>query len=322
MSEDSDLAAFMKRSNSLAGADKPSAPVGAAPLTGGKGDRLRPGAPAPAPTPAEPETPEEDLPWSQRHDIARGIPHGLASLGTDIVRLQQTLGNLFAPNLTQIAKRNMPQFVRDAYHRAREYADEPSQSTTESITRGAAETLPLMAIPGGPVEAFMRSRVLSQLPQIAAATSPRAAAITGAIARGAGAAERGAVGGAIADPEHPGQGAVAGAVGGAIPGAAGGVLRSGIGRSLGAHGLGSLAAFGVMHAFHTGVPVSDEIITSLAIPGLRWTRTPSGQKVHLVGNKIVDAAGQIVGHIPAGVAGFAAGRAAPAVLPPPQEAEQ
>jgi hypothetical protein len=328
MSDDSDLAAFMKRSNSLSPPPKAAAEPTPTSMPTGRGARFHPdeakaATPTPVqPAPAEPEIPEEELPWGQRHDIARGIPHGLAALGTNAVRLQQTLGNIFAPNLTQVVKRNMPDFVRSAYHRAREYADEPSQSTTETVARGAAETLPLMAIPGGPVEAFVGRRVLSQLPQIAAAVSPRAAAITGAIARGAGAAERGAVGGAIADPEHPGAGAAAGAIGGAIPGAAGDILRSRAGQSIGAHGLAGIATAGVIYALHHGAGLPYELVAGLAIPGIRWTRTPSGRMVHLVGERLVDAAGQIVGHIPAGVAGFAAGRAAPAVLPPPQEAEQ
>jgi hypothetical protein len=142
------------------------------------------------------------------------------------------------------------------------------------------------------------------------------------IARTAGAAERGAISGTVADPEHPGQGAAAGAVGGIIPGTLGSILRSRHGQSLGAHGLASTAAAGVIYAFHSGAGVPYEAIAALAIPGIRWHSTPSGQVVHKVGKKIVDAGGRIVGEISAGAAGFGAGRAAPSVLPQTQQRDE
>lgn len=111
----------------------------------------------------------------------------------------------------------------------------------------------------------------------------------------------GALGGVLADPEHPGQGAEAGAAG-AVAGKAGSkVLRSKLGQHLG----DLLAREGTYRVLHDmfGIPYYP-----LAGPLIIWRSSPIGKTLHKVGGNIMDSTGRIIGAVNPMAAGMATSR--------------
>jgi hypothetical protein len=118
------------------------------------------------------------------------------------------------------------------------------------------------------------------------------------IKRGTKAAEvplKGAAGGALGDPEHPEEGAVAGAIGSTVPPLA-------LGTAAAKFGLGHLLPASVAGLAHSQFNIPRHV----AGRNISWYYSPIGRQLHRVGHWIVDHTGKIIGRISV-AAGHAAG---------------
>lgn len=223
---------------------------------------------------------DDELDWQQR--AGKGVAKGLTNVGFQA----EHLGRYFMPSLDRIAKAVVSPETRK---RLREFANEPSSGIAESVGEIGGEALPTMFAPVGKL-ASVASKVLPQAGRV------------GTIA--ANAAERaglGAAGGALGDPEHPGQGAVTGAAGALAAPIGGAALRSPLGRMAGQ----LAAAEGAYYGAHelTGIPFHPFLG-----PAIVWHSSPVGKTLRRFGNAVVDQTGKIIGHINPATVGYAAGR--------------
>jgi hypothetical protein len=218
---------------------------------------------------------DDELDWQQR--AGKGVAKGLTNVGFQA----EHLARYFFPSLDRLAKTAVPAETRK---RLREFADEPSSGIAESVGRVGGEALPTAFAPTG----FLGGK-----------------AATGLVGTGLRAAERaagGAAGGALADPEHPGQGAVAGAAGAVAAPIGGAAFRSPLGRMVGQLGAGEGAYYGAHHL--TGIPFHPFLG-----PAIVWHSSPVGRSLRRVGNAIMDQAGKIIGHINPATVGYGVSRA-------------
>ena len=112
---------------------------------------------------------------------------------------------------------------------------------------------------------------------------------------------RGAAGGAIANPENPGQGAAVGAAAAPLGPLVKGAVHSPLGRFLGEHGAPS-AAYAAAHAA-TGIPFHP------LGAAITWHSSPLGRKLRRLGSRIVDEFGDLVGTVMTPqTSGYVAGR--------------
>ena len=251
---------------------------------------------------------DEEMDWQQR--MGRGVAHGLARFGTglgDIV-------HRYVPGMNDVAAA-IPEPAKEKYRELREFGKTPSKSMAESIGEFGGEALPTAFLPVGRA-AGMVERALTPAPvfqrglgfttQVAPQLS-RAGKAAVAGTRAAEAATAGAVGGAVADPENPGQGAAIGAASGVVPPGIAGLLRGRVGQIIGEHGLRhSLGALAAHTLAHHGVPWE---MATWAWPTVSWLRSPIGLRLYRHGPNIVDGTGRLIGTIPSGAAGTAASKA-------------
>jgi hypothetical protein len=136
----------------------------------------------------------------------------------------------------------------------------------------------------------------------------------GKIAQAAETAARGALGGALANPDRPVMGAAYGAPAGFAGPLAQRALQSPLGQFIGSHlpgtALGSAAYEALRH-----VPGGHAILAGLIWPSVHWYRSPFGHKLRQWGEHVFDEAGNILGRVNPEAGGYAAGSAEPAVRP-------
>ena len=243
--------------------------------------------------------------WQLR--AGRGVAKGLARTASNVGRLATHL----APSLGELAGK-LPEGVQRKMSEMREFGDEPSEDWAQYLGSAAGEIAPNLMLPGLGAETLAARAGTRLFPPIFTRGAGFAPATGARVARGAGRAvdvtAQGAEAGAIANPEDPETGAAVGAAAGAIPGTVGPALRSRIGRMVGSHMLPAALAGGAFHAATTaGLP--HWAAYSLAIPAIRWYRSPLGLRLHRIGNYITDQSGRVIGQIPAGPAGGAASQA-------------
>lgn len=306
----------------------PTAPVGTAPVTPPaateQAEPSQPGAitrglewldrniagGSPMPPGQKPE--DEDLGWQTA--MGRGIAKGGAKTAGQLAHLEDWLGRKVAPNMTEMAEQHIPQFVQDKWNQLQEFGAAPSTSFAESAGEVAGENLPYAFTPAVAEKAIAGglARVLPQTTRMvipgarAAVRVPawgaKAAKLGGKAAGAVESAGYGALGGALEDPDDPVHGAEVGAAAGAIPGAASGLLRSQIAHYAAGHGLPAVGSTGAYMAL-TAMGVPHTIAHLLAIPNIRWIRSPLGRTLHHVGEHLIDEFGRIVAVLPRGTAG-------------------
>lgn len=259
--------------------------------------------------------------------IGTGLLQGLSRFGLDVETLLKHV-----PSFQHVEKaiKNIPvvgDAMRDMKRHLGKFADEKSDSPLQKGAKAVGEVAPMLIPIGGPEVAAAR------LPQVAAKVAPvvRGAAgrwmaspayqgskiaakgwqpgpINRALGKVAPTLEdlassypaKGAVQGAITDPEHPGEGAAAGAAAMSLPA----LMRSSAGKWVGGHavrhGIG-LGAAGLAHK--TGIPFGEA-----AYPALSWLSTP-GRALYQGGKAITDQTGRIIGYTPLGGGAGEAARA-------------
>jgi len=260
-----------------------------------------------SPTP-DPPTRNEGAFRTQYHEASRGFLRGLGGLAATAAEYAG-----YASPLTTGFGEDIGEYVRQHpyYQDVRQFADTPDASTAETVGRVAGQAAGTSVIPGmgvgGVTTGFLRPSL------------GRLAPTVGNLAERA---FKGAAGGALADPEHPGSAAAGGAAAGLIPGAGGAALRSRVMRGLG----GLLAVEGTWYAAHKAFDVP---FYPIAGPLIVWHSGPIGRMLRRAGNKIMDNTGKVVGHIPAGAMGYFAGptvgqgaREAPNYLPGQEPTER
>lgn len=191
-----------------------------------------------------------------------------------------------------------------------QFADAPAESPGESfgttvgeygapmLTGAGLGGLAARALAGPAARGVAALNALRGRNMIAA--TPMAAGAR--VAQGAGGLAGSGAAGALADPDNPGQGAIAGTVGGAVPGAVGGAMRSNIGRETAGH----LARGGVAWAAYNGlqaVGLPGEPAWIIAIPNIKWLKSPTGRRLNWLGDKIMDGAGNVIAQVPPSAAG-------------------
>lgn len=125
----------------------------------------------------------------------------------------------------------------------------------------------------------------------------------------AGAVAGGAAGGALMNPEQPGLGALAGAAASPAGNVIGKGMASPFGREVGGHAARGIVAYEVYRALkESGVPGS-ELAWAIALPNIRWLRSPVGRRLNRLGDRLVGDTGEIIAILPPGLTGGAAGAA-------------
>ena len=129
---------------------------------------------------------------------------------------------------------------------------------------------------------------------------------------------KGAIGGFIADPQHPETSIPTGALGGAIPGAGAAIMNSPIGRFLGRNAIPGLASYLAYHGLTSaGLPGGwhTALGSALTLPiahSMRWFHSPIGRRLRQIGEKLVDETGRVIGEYiaphTAPVTGYGAGK--------------
>jgi hypothetical protein len=262
--------------------------------------------------------------WTIRATV--GASKALASIPVGIARLA---GNV--PQLADIAER-----VRKTYPMADQtirnlegFVDSPSRSWAETAGYGIGTIAGFAGTPGVGAEraaAWALPRFWSRFPpyafrggQFVTTPAARIGNAAGTAARATDTVAKGAIAGAVSDPDHPLEGAAMGAAGGAVPGVLSPAMRSRTMRSLG----GSMAA-------SMGGEAILQLMLKQSVPwyaiwpvvhNVRWHTRPVGAMLHRVGNNIVDQAGRIVGEIPGGSAGAIASQQERLYVSPNREGE-
>jgi len=246
-----------------------------------------PAAPPP-PATAPAERPERDENWykTQYHEGSRGFLRGLSGLAATAAEYAG-----YASPLTTGFAGDIGEYVRSHpyYQDVKAFADTPDASTAETVGRVGGQVTGTSVIPGMGV-----GRVATGI------LRPSLGRLAPTIGNLAERSFKGAVGGALGDPENPGRAAAGGAAAGLVPGAGGAGLRSWASRSLG----GLLAVEGTWYAAHKAFDIP---FHPLFGPLIVYHGGPVGRMIRRAGNKIMDNTGKVVGHIPPGAMGFFAG---------------
>jgi hypothetical protein len=195
---------------------------------------------------------------------AGGLALGAAKLaGRAFPSINEALGN--SPTAQQL----------------QQFVNRPSEGFAETAGNVATQGAAMLMGPGG---------------ARAAGYIPKAYKYTRAAVEGVEAAAKGALGGAVANPDDPATGAAWGA-GGSIAGPAFGMgLRSRGGRWLGGHLPGSLAGYSLYNLLGH----HDVVGSALAATGahaVRWVNTPFGNKLYRFGSRLFDQTGRLVGSL-------------------------
>ena len=246
---------------------------------------------------------------SGEFEFQAGLGKGLARGGTK-----------FIGNIAELFGKKLPEGMQ-------KFADAPAESAGEEFGSPVGEYGSGMLVGGGLgglVEGAIGGTVTPWLGAAASRLNALRGTLTGpaaayrnvisrlagpALPKAVGAVTGGAAGGAIANPEQPGLGALAGAAGGPVPMGVGKIFSSPVGREIGGHALRGVAAFGAYEFLKkAGLPAEPAWI--IAVPNIRWLRSPVGGKLHRVGNWLTDTAGNVVAKLPPSLTGQAAGQAA------------
>lgn len=266
----------------------------------------------------------EDLPWQAA--AGQGVAKGLATLGTEIPQFGNNVIRYFSPSTAQTLgdlANSIP-----GVKGIQEFADSPYQGPAERLGSYTTQALGMMVGPPvGKLGQLAKQGVNWAFPPVFRGAGKGAlrtgwtfnpalgrsgtrsamkwAGRTGNTAEAAG---RGALAGAIANPDDPQTGAVTGAVGGAGAPIAGAALRSQLGKFLGTMSLPEIASYIATHKL--GVPYYP-----VAGPLLIWHQSPVSRQLRRVGNKIFDSAGRLVASVRSEVAGYSASSAAQSLEP-------
>ena len=278
-------------------ASKPAPPQAPSGKASGYGDLIEKYYTPPPAAPAEPGGGFREA-LGNEFEFQAGLGKGLARGGTK-----------FIGNIAELFGKKLPEGMQ-------KFADAPAESAGEEFGSPVGEYGPGMLVGGG-----LGSLAARAVGRVAAPwLGPLAARLNAmrgltamkgisALPKVAGAVTGGAAGGAIANPEQPGLGALAGAAGGQVPMGVGKIFSSPAGREIGGHALRGVAAFGAYKFLkEAGLPAEPAWI--IAVPNIRWLRSPVGGKLHRVGNWLTDTAGNVVAKLPPSLTGQAAGQAA------------
>lgn len=299
------------------------------------GSRSTPESASAASAPAEPDPhraghvpPPDELDWQQA--AGRGVAKEGASLLTGAAHLANRGLGLVAPEtsrkLGDLAER-VP-----GVRQMEEFAAEPYQSFAEGVGGTALDVFGAGATPELGLGRGISALANKIAPTMRYVRGARGGArlvpttfgkITGKAATAAETAGKGAIGGAVANPDDPVTGAEIGAAAGAaIPGV-GGAMRSPVGQFFGGSLARSLpsAALGAGIGYrHGGVEGGIEgALTGAAIHGvhhsIRSYHSPVGHWLHSFGKKAFDKAGRFIGYIHPLTGGIIAGRALDGSMP-------
>ena len=232
----------------------------------------------------------EDLDWQQK--MGQGVAKNVAGIATGVPRLINKGIGLVSPGLSEslgdLAER-IP-----GVKRAEEFAASPSEGGFETAGGALATGAELVA---GPGEWKLGEKLASKFPTPTFAgggkgfvPTPRPWVKTlGDVAESTG---RGAVAGAIADPDDPGTGATIGAATGGLARPLGGLLRSEIGQMAAGHaarGTAWAAVQGLGHAI--GVPA--HILWAAGVPeAILFWHSPLGKMLHGGGRRAAELVGR------------------------------
>ena len=211
------------------------------------------------------------------------------------------------------------------------HADEPDATAWETAGNVASQVAATSAIPGLGAGSLTESGLLAlanrlpatylrgygMFPSTLSRLLTRYAAPAGKVATGA---TKGALGGALSDPEHPGTAAAGGAMAGVLPIPAKAAVANRLTKFAARAAVPTVAystAVALAHKF--GFPGAGNVIASggmvhlgyighrMMHENIRWHTSPIGKNLGMVGTKIVDQFGNLVGSIPSGTAGYFAG---------------
>jgi hypothetical protein len=248
---------------------------------------------------------DEHLDWQQR--TGKGLAKSLASTATSIPRAINAGIGLVSPETQEklgTAAEQIP-----GVKRMEDFAAEPSTSWAESAGNWAGTGAQLLA---GPGELEIGAKLASMFPKATFAgrgmgfvAKPRPWVHN--LGQAAEYAGRGAVAGAVTDPNDPGAGAALGAATGGLTPVAGRALRSRMGEWMGGmiarHG--PVAAINAV-AYHLGVPAHYLWETGFAQAFL-WHRAPLGQPLERYGRRGAQGLGQLMMRSDPRIPGAAAG---------------
>ena len=271
------------------------------------------GADVPPPPPTV--TPDrQDVSQSWYNFAGRGLTKGIAGLAANAAKYgvyATPLGGI-GPEISEAIS------THPYYQDVKAYSEEPDESNWETGGRIAGEALGTSVLPGLGVGGAV-TKWGTTLGQLAGRSMIRGARTAGRVASGA---VKGAEGGLLADPEHPGQAAAGGALAGIVPTPVGRAIASPIAKRLGGTAIPIGAAVAVEAAVQRGlIPASlghgaaaglgwhatRYAMHHLIHSNIRWHSSPVGGALFRSGSSIMDAGGKIVGSIPPGLMGFFAG---------------
>jgi hypothetical protein len=225
-----------------------------------------------------------DMDWQQA--MGSGVAKGVGILAHEGGRLLEH----FAPEgSNQWLEENIPgvrSFDQWAERQYKEPYRGPAERAGSYLTQGAATLV-------GPSK-FVRAGKYAQAAETAA---------------------RGALGGALADPDNPVRGAAYGAPAGFAGPLARRALQSPLGQFIGSHVPGAVLGGLTYEGLRRLGPIGHAIGAGLVMPSIHWYRSPLGRKLRQWGGYVFDEFGNILGRVNPEASGYAAGSAAPAVRP-------
>lgn len=284
---DDDMAEFMKKRGI-----KPYTPAPGEPPPTAANPMIVPKT-LPDMTPAPPEMMAAPPTSPRERAFERGVEQGFGDIAVDVNR---TAKNIPGVSSARDVAAQAP-WLRDRYGDIRRLTEEPSAGSAQDFGRLTGGNLPFLLAPGGVGAESTLGAVAARASNLAAPST--ASRIVGA-ARGLGRyfdpIISGGASGALANPEHPMEGAASGAAAGKVGKGMEDILRSRSARGMAGHAMASAATGAAAH-FMMGASIPASVAWGLAIPGLRWTRFPSGGSVHRVGSTILDSLGAAVGYI-------------------------
>jgi hypothetical protein len=302
-----------------------------------------------APTPAAQADSNPPSPGGLLHNVL-GLGHNVLGLGGTFESMGEGAGHgaaLMAVDAGRLARNFVPTSVADrvsnlpGMQRLTDYADSPYEGPAEAagswLTQGALAlmgpgearlgNLAREAIerfwPEATKVAYRGRGFAGEAPQIREALPHPAQQFADRWAHRANVAEqmgRGAIPGAMGDPNDPLTGAGVGAITGGLASPIAAGMQSSVGRFMGAHAAPA-ALWGLLHSA-TGLPYHDALALG---PLITWYASPVGKRLREVGGKIVTETGRIVGEIAQKqprtlqAGGYAAGSGASYVVPQDEE---
>lgn len=245
-----------------------------------------------------------DNDWSIRATVGAskalaGIPIGLSRLAAHI-----------SPRLGELAKttrQNYPEMDR-AITALEQHADAPSRSRTESLGYGAG-LLGSAVLTPGIGGARVGARIFPPLFTRRGFVQPfpRAATTARRVGETADVAAKGAIGGAIGNPDDPGTAALGGAVLGPAAKGLGAAMRTAGAQRIGAHVLPHAALAWPAYSMLTSMGVPSHLAWGV-FPALSWYHMPSAAPFRRVGANIIDATGKVIASIPPAMLGYFGGQ--------------